>query len=313
MITRAPCSGPRAAGLGPALLVALLLPWGALSAQDGGAPPGGVEGQPPAADAGGDAAADEAAMAVVETIDKAITERDPVKIKPVFTTLDEQWARLSPKTVKRVEKSLSAMFAKLKPRDAQVDVDTMGDQARNGRYEPDEDNPPPETDNQRQDVLDCYHAAIGLLYDKPEGAAMLLPVLKLPHVKSWPEVQVLVLEGLGYREDQALAKDFEAYLRHESTTVASAAAASLGRLREKPMDVRRQAVSSIVDAFTAAQKAADKEAAKAGEDDDRPARRYLSSITVSFRDALTSLTRQNFDKPAEWRTWLDAHGKDASW
>jgi len=292
------------------LLLALVLLAVSAVAQDGGAVPGGADGKQVAAT--GDEAADAAAMAVVETIDKAVNEREPTKIKPVFATLDEHWAHLSPKTVKRVNKSIGAMFAKLKPREFR-DVDTLGEDAINGRFTPDEDNPEPATDTQKQDVLDCYHSAIGLLYDKPDGPAVLLPVLKLPHIKTWPDVQVLVIEGLGYRGEAALEKEFEAYLRHENTAVASAAATALGHLRDQPMEVRRRAVTALVDAFSAAQKASDKEASKAGEDDERPARRYLSSVMLSFRDALSSLTRQTFDKPGEWREWYDAHGKDAAW
>ncbi|HTE05200.1 MAG TPA: HEAT repeat domain-containing protein [Planctomycetota bacterium] len=306
MSPRAPRSSPRSAWL--VLVLALAAP--AAVAQSGGTA-GGAGGAGGAAAPAADEAAEAAGMSVVATIDDAVDQHDPVKIKPVFETLDTTWPRLSQKTIKRVEKSIGAMFAKLKPRESR-DVDTLGDDARNGRFKP-EDEPDGKSDNQKADVLDCYHSAIGLLYDKPDGPSVLLPVLKLPHVKTWPEVQVLVLEGLGYREDPALAKEFEAYLRHESTLVACAAAEALGHLRDQPQDVRRRAAGAVVDAFCAAEKASEKEAGKVGEDDEHPARRYLSSITVSFREALTALTQQTLAKPSEWRAWFDAHGKDASW
>ncbi len=292
------------------LFLALVLPGAPAFAQDDGRPPEGTDSAQSAEAAA--QAADAAAMGAVEIMDAALNDRDPAKIKPVFTTLDEQWANLSPKTIKRVNKSISGMFAKLKPRESR-DIDTLGEDAKNGRFDPEEGSRRLATDTQKQDVLDCYHSAIGLLYDKPDGPAVLLPVLKLQHVKVWPDVQVLVLEGLGYRGEGALEKEFEGYLRHENPAVASAAASAMGHLQDQPMDVRRRAVTALVDAFSAAQKASDKEASKVGEDDERPARRYYSSVMLAFREALTSLTRQSFDKPPEWREWLDAHGKDASW
>jgi hypothetical protein len=285
------------------------------------APGGEATGADPEADPDADAApsaeavkaADAAALAIIEKVNHAIEERVPADIRPALTQLDEIYAQIPPKTLKKVLKSVSAMFAKLVPRTDDRDIDTLGDDAFNP-FGPDEDEEQPVAEDPKAEIEDCYHVAIGVLYDKPEGAAVLLPVLKLPHIKSWPEMQALVLEGLGYRGDPALAKDLEAYLRHPNALVASAAAGGLGKLREEPMDVRRQVVGALVDAFSAARKAADKEAAKAGEDEEElPAKRYLSSIHVAFREALTSLTRQTHDKPAEWREWFDAHGKDASW
>jgi hypothetical protein len=234
------------------------------------------------------------ALAVVETLRHSVEERQMEPIVPALTQLDGIYTRIPPKTLKKVVKAINTMFAKLIPREEQ-DIDTLGEGMRNGPFGPDDGDDD------------------GDVGGGEGGPSVLLAALKQPHIRIWPEVQVLILEGLGYRGEAALEKEFEAYLRHANTMVASAAAGGLSRLREQPMEVRRRATAALVDAFAAAKQASEKEAAKVGEDDERPARAYLSGITVAYREALTSLTRQTWDKPGEWSAWFAEHGKDPSW
>jgi hypothetical protein len=258
---------------------------------------------------GADAAAEATAAEALAKIKKGTEERTPEPIKAALVQLDPLWKQLSPVTIQKVVKAISTMFSKLRPQ-IEYDVDV-------GLDDPNRANPPDEPDkyegDSREPVLDCYRTAVGLLSDKPEGPAALLPVLKLPHVKEWPDVRALVLQGLGFREDPALLKDFETYLTDPSPLVASQAARALGRYFDKPMDVRRRAVGSMISALEAADRAAAKEAGKVREGDPTPAADYRASIYVGFHEALLALSHQSFEKTAEWRAWFSEHGKDAAW
>ncbi len=237
-------------------------------------------------------------------------ERKAAPVKDALLKLDPLWKDLSPKTVQKAVKAIGTMFAKLRPQ-IEIDVDVGLDGP--GRRFPPDDEEDKYAEDSREPVLECYRTAVGLLHDKPEGPAALLPVLKLPHVKEWPDVQALVLQGLGFREDPALFKDFEAYLDHASAAVATQAARALGRYADQPIDLRRRAVEALIRALEAADKAVAREAGKVREGDPTPAADYRALLFVGFHEALMALTRQNFDKTAEWRAWFVAHGKETTW
>jgi len=288
-----------------ALAVAMSSP--AARSLDGTAPPAPRAQQARGAE---DEAAEATAAEALAKLRKGIEERTAEPIKAALIQIDPLWKQLSPTTTQKVVKAVSTMFSKLRPQ-IEYDVDLRANDPN--RVDRPDDEPDKYAGDSREAVLECYRTAVGLLADKPEGPATLLPVLKLPHVKEWPDVRALVLQGLGFREDPALLKDFEAYLTDASPAVASQAARALGRYFDKPMDVRRRAVGSMISALEAADKAVAKEAGKLREDDPTPAADYRASIYVGFHEALLSLTRQTFDKTEDWRKWYSEHGKDASW
>ncbi len=248
---------------------------------------------------------DETALAMVAQIDAALDAHDAEAIQDALRRLEGVYAQVGDKTLKKVLKAVGQVFREFKPRiDAGLPVlpPAPGDTGDEVILE-----------DPRVEILACYRMAVGLMYDKPQGADVLLPVLKLPHVKNWPEVVALIVQGLGYRQDPTLTKAIAPWLAADSAALASAAAAALGQLHEKPVEARREAVAALVDEFQRAYDEAAKEARKLREGDAAPAADRLASMQVAFTESLTMLTRATCADPPAWSAWFSARGRESDW
>lgn len=244
--------------------------------------------------------------AALEQLDDGIDDREPAPIQDALQRLDTLYAELTSRDRKKVVRLVKAVFSKYRPR-----KEMPGSVVRTGREDPFGDIQV--EDEARAAVLATYRLAVGLMFDKPEGADVLLPALKLNHVKDWPEVQMVILQGLGFRADPELTKLFAGYLEHDHPYISGTAAESLGQLAGQALDARRPAVKAIVDAYSDAESAATKEARKVKEDDPTPADDRLAILWVSFNEALKALTGEGHDTPTAWREWFAAHGKGSDW
>jgi hypothetical protein len=244
-----------------------------------------------------------AAEAIVLLKD-AVDAEDAAAIQAALRVLEEVYGSVQPKTVKKIGRAVTQMFKDYVPR---IEIDVPVTAPLPG------DEPEPVNMDMLRDVVDCYTLAVGVMHDKPEGADVLLPLLKLKHVKEMPRITALVVEGLGYRRDASLTKTLAKFLGHESAEVASAAATALAQLQDHDQADRAVAVEALLEAFEDAETAVAKERRRTKEDDPHPAADHLALLEVPFGEALKSLTRQRFDTPAEWKAWFDAHGREPDW
>jgi hypothetical protein len=260
----------------------------------------------PAVRAFQDAAPDpeEQAAEAMDRLKDAVADRDAAAVQQLLRALDEVYGSVQPKTVKKIGAAVTRLFKDFVPR---VEIDVPVTAPLPG------DEPEPVNMDAMHEVLACYTLAVGIMHDKPEGADVLLPLLKLKHVKDLPRTTALVIEGLGYRRDPQLTKTLASYLGDAAPEVAGAAAGALAQLQDHPQADRVVAVKAILDAFDAAATAVEKEQRRTKPDDPHPAADHLSLLEVPFGEALKSLTRQRFDTPAEWRTWFAEHGKETDW
>ncbi|MGQ0553625.1 MAG: HEAT repeat domain-containing protein [Planctomycetota bacterium] len=249
-------------------------------------------------------AADAAALESVTQITVGIRDRKPDAILKALMALEPIHLQLSEKVLKRVDKALLAIFKDFEPRES---VDLPLQPPLPG------DDPIVIGPDPREEVRDCYVMSIGLLYDKPGGAAILLEVLKLRHIKEWPELHARVLEGLGYRRDPVLIKELSTHLVDPSPVVASAAAMALGQFNEAPVAVRRQAVAALIAALEKADAAVVKEARRSKGDEPRPAAERVAAMAVGFSDALKMLTRQSHADTKAWKSWFTSQGAEDTW
>jgi len=276
-----------------------------------GALPPGAPGQ---ASASGQAAAateaaDEQAADAIAQLAKAVDARDASAAQAQLRRYEQLWASLSPRMLKKVITSVVAMFKEFKPRD---DYDIPLEPVRPG------DEPRVYDDTARRELLDTYRLAAGVLYDKPEGREIIQSVLKISHVRAWPEVVAILVEGLGYHPDAGLTAVIKPYLDDPSPLICGAAAKALSQLHDEPIAVRREAVAALVKAYSDAQVAADKERRRAkphsGEESPpTPAADRLVLMEVPFGLSLEKLTRQSCTGPAAWQQWFDQHGKESNW
>ena len=257
-------------------------------------------------------AADEQATEAIALLAKAVEERDAEAAQAQLRRYEELWSKVSPKLLKKVIDSVVALFKDFHPRD---DFDLELQPRLPGDIAPREVE-----DTGRAELLATYRLAAGVLYDKPEGREVILRLLKIPHVRKWPDVVATLVEGLGYQPDAGLTAVIKPYLDDPSPMICGAAASALSQLHDEPMAVRREAVAALVKAYSAAQEAADKErrrtkpqAGDEGESPPTPAADRLVLMEVPFGLSLQKLTRQSFPNPAGWQQWFDEHGKDANW
>ena len=274
-----------------------------------GAPSPAAQSAPRAQSAPDTSAADGQAAEAIALLDQAVKDRNASAVQTQLRRFEELWRSLSPKMLKKVITAVVAFFKEFKPRN---DYDIPLEPTRPG------DEPRVVEDTGRQELFESYRLAAGVLYDKPEGREVIQQVLKVPHVRQWPEVVALLVEGLGYQADTGLTAVIRPYLDDPSPIICGAAAKALGQLQDQPITVRREAVAALVKAYSAAKEAADKEArrAKPGANDEpapTPAADKLVLMEVPFGLSLQKLTRQSCTGPVAWQKWFDEHGKDASW
>lgn len=256
--------------------------------------------------------ADAQATEAIELMAKAVEERNAEAAQVQLRRFEELWGKVSPKLLKKVIASVVALFKEFHPRD---DFDLELQPRLPGDIAPREVE-----DTGRAELLATYRLAAGVLYDKPEGREVILTLLKIPHVRKWPDVVATLVEGLGYQPDAGLTAVIKPYLDDPSPMICGAAANALSQLHDEPMAVRREAVAALVKSYSAAQEAADKErrrtkpqAGDEGESPPTPAADRLVLMEVPFGLSLQKLTRQSFPDPAGWQQWFDEHGKDANW
>lgn len=257
-------------------------------------------------------AADQQAAEAIALMDQAIEERNAEAAQTQLRRYEELWGKVSPKMLKKVIGSVVALFKQFHPRD---DFDLELQPRLPGDIAPREVE-----DTGRRELLQTYRLAAGVLYDKPEGREVILSILKISHVRSWPDIVATLVEGLGYQPDAGLTAVIKPYLDDPSPMICGAAANALSQLHDEPIAVRREAVAALVKAYSAAQEAADKERRRAkpqagdeGESPPTPAADRLVLMEVPFGLSLQKLTRQSFPDPAGWQQWFDEHGKDATW
>jgi hypothetical protein len=249
---------------------------------------------------------EKAIKAALEQLDEGIDEEAYGEIRAALQQLAVLYPELTARDTKKVVKLVKAVFSKVRPRKEQP-----GSVVGLDRRDPFDTTPV--EDESRGELLLTYRLAVGLMFDKPEGEVVLRAALKLEHVKSWVEVQSVILSGLGFRADPGLTKLFADYLDHAQPYIAGTAAESLGQLAGQSLVARRAAVKVVVDAYSDAEAAAAKEARKIKEDDPTPAADRLAILWVAFNEALKALTGEGHEGPTEWREWFDAHGKGSDW
>jgi hypothetical protein len=244
------------------------------------------------------------AAQAIASLDEAVDDRNAAAVQQALRVIEQVYGSVQPKTVKKLGRAVTRMFKEYVPR---IETDLPPTAPLPG------DDPQPVNMDATREVIECYTLAVGVMHDKPEGADVLLPLLKLKHVKEIPRITALVVEGLGYRRDPALTKTLAAFLGDGSPEVASAAATALAQMQDNPQADRVVAVKALLDAYEAAEVAAAKEQRRTKPDDPHPAADHLALLDVPFGEALKSLTRQRFETPAEWMAWFAAHGKEPDW
>jgi hypothetical protein len=244
------------------------------------------------------------AAQAIAALRSAVDDRDAAAIQAALRVFEDVYAGVDPKTVKKIGAAVTHMFRKYEPR---LESDVPATAPLPG------DDPQTLDMDATREVIECYTLAVGVMHDKPEGADVLLPVLRLKHVMAMPEITALVVEGLGYRRDPGLTKELAAYLGHEDAAVAGAAATALAQLQDHAQPERLAAVRALIEAFEAAGKEVAKEQRRVRKDEPHPAAERFARLEVPFGEALKSLTRQRFDTPAEWRAWFAEHGREPDW
>lgn len=274
-----------------------------------GAPAAAAQTAPRAQAAPDTSKADGEAAEAIALLDKAVEDRNATVVQEQLRRFEGIWRSLSPKMLKKVITSVVGFFKNFKPRE---DYDLPLEPTRPG------DEPRVFEDTGRQELFESYRLAAGVLYDKPEGREVILQVLKIPHVRAWPQVVAVLVEGLGFQPDAGLTAVIRPYLDDPSPLISGAAAKALAQLHDEPITVRREAVAALVKAYSAALEAAEKEKRRAkpgpdGESAPTPAADKLVLMEVPFGLSLQKLTRQSCTGPAAWQKWFDEHGKDANW
>lgn len=162
----------------------------------------------------------------------------------------------------------------------------------------------------REDLIDAYLAAIGLVFERPDGSEILLAAYKQPHFKDWPELRARIVEGLGYRVDPVLMSFFGKAL-DEHSLVAAAAAGSMALYSEMPQVIRKDGCQRILIAWADASQAAKKEASKGK--DEMSAQDHLMRIQGPFELALEALSRQRLDGLDAWDEWYRQRSGGQDW
>lgn len=232
--------------------------------------------------------ADERADAALERLDGGLADESYEEIAAAIVELDAVVDEVSKPVRKKVIKALGDVFRDYAPR-----KDT--------------------TDDNSADVADAYGAAIGALFQREGGPELLEKALKQEHVREWPAVQVLLLEGLGYARDPARVKLLAGYLEGEHAIVVTAAARALGELREADLDARRKAAVALLERYEAISDDVEAQTRRGNEEETARAQDLLDLTEVGFNEALSSLCRQSLATAADWRAWYDEHGRGNDW
>jgi len=223
----------------------------------------------------------------LDRFNEALSDKSVPMLEEALFDFHAVYDKVPEKTVKKFHRAYGKLF-KLEPRE-----------------EIREDGSDP-----RDELLRAYQLALGTVFDKPGGDALILSGLKLGHIKRWPEAQALFVEALGFRADPKNIKTLASYVKSDQAPVVRAAVHGLGMFSESGVDVRRTAVKPLVDALAACSKAAAKEAKKGKEEE---AQEYFLAVEGTFYDALLKLTRQQFDSAAEYAEWFKKNGAGDSW
>jgi len=234
----------------------------------------------------GDGPEELAKLAMAE-IKSGVKDYRSSAIEEGLRDLDSVYLKVGRKTVKKIGKSVTSVF-KLKPK-----------------------RPSEENEDTREDLIEAYLLAIGLVYDKPEGSALLHAALKQKHIADWWDVRASVIEGLGFAKDPRELPFFERELNVRNHQVAGAAARALGQYSEEAVLVRRQAVRSIIDSWLLYTKEAKKEVDRNKKS--TAAQDALADVEGPFGQALTLLTRKDHLDAKSWEEWFTEHGSETNW
>ncbi|RKY22401.1 MAG: hypothetical protein DRQ55_01190 [Planctomycetota bacterium] len=241
----------------------------------------------PALVAAAQAGPEDLAADALDALKQGLKSYEMASVEQALLDLDTVYDKVSAKTVKEIGKAVTKVF-KTKPRPAREQLEDT-----------------------REELIDSYHLAIGLVFERPEGAALLSAALKQRHLDDWPEMRASLIEGLGYRRDPGLLKTFSKLLDEESPLVANAAAGALAQLAEEPIAVRRSAARAVLDAWTEAAELAQREQSRKKKT--TAARERLDSIEGPFELCLRKLTRQRHDGPEAWALWFKQQGGKGNW
>jgi len=215
---------------------------------------------------------------------------------------DESYERIAEAVVE-----LDAVVDDVSPRLRRKVVRELGDVFSD--YEPRKDT----TRDNRADVEDVYRMVVGALFEREGGPDRLEDALDERHVEEWPEVQMLLLEGLGYARDEERVDLFADYLEAEHPGVVTAAARALGELRDAERRVRREAVEALVEAYEDATEEVARQTRRGRDEAAARAQEFLDLTEVGFNEALASLSRRTHFTAADWRAWYDEHGRGKDW
>lgn len=231
--------------------------------------------------------ADAQAETLLATLKESLREYEMGTVESTLRSLDGIQGQLSPKLAGKLGKGVAAVF-KTRPRPARE-----------------------EGEDTREELIDSYHLAIGLVFEREEGGAILEEGLKQAHLADWPEMRVRFVEGLGYRREASRVGLFSKLLADEQALVAGAAARALGELSEQPLPLRRAAVAALVEAWTAADGAASRERGKKKEE--TVAQERLARIEGPFELALQRLARQGCKGLPAWTEWQRTSAAGLDW
>jgi hypothetical protein len=237
--------------------------------------------------AGQDDGPEELAKLAMANIKVGVKDYRPAAIEEGLRDLDMVYLKVSAKTLKKIGKSVTSVF-KLKPK-----------------------RPSEENEDTREDLIEAYWIAIGLVYDKPEGPALFHAALKQKHIADWWEVRAAIIEGLGYAKDPGELAFFKKELNVKNYLVASSAARSLGQYSEEPLPIRRKAVRSIIDSWLQYTKDAKKEVDRKKKT--TAAQDALADVEGPFGQTLTLLTRKDYLDAQAWDNWFKEHGSETNW
>jgi len=230
---------------------------------------------------------EELADLAMAQIKRGVKEYRPGLIEEGLRDLESVYLKVGSKTVKKIGKSVTSVF-KLKPKKPDLDgADT------------------------REVLVEAYLLCVGLIYDKPEGQALIHSALKQKHIAEWWEVRASLIEGLGYAKDEGELSFLANELDVPNHLVAAAAAFALSQFSEEPVPLRRRAVSAIIDSWLSYDEEAQKETSRKKET--TVARDRLANVEGPFGAALQVLARQDHENVQQWTDWFTQHGAENDW
>ncbi|MCB9897592.1 MAG: hypothetical protein H6825_06295 [Planctomycetes bacterium] len=231
---------------------------------------------------------EELADSAMDQLDDALDHYDYAAMQEALVDIDAVYVKVSDKTRKKLDKSLAAVFSTRPAREIDWEDRTLDSASK---------------------LLPAYQLAVGLLFDKDSGAKLFTDALKQKHVKDWSDARALLVEALGQRKDDGLVSLIGGYLTDESPDVVASAARALGHYSEASQDVRRSCTKLLIDAWMEHHEAAEKEEKRSRGKEEAKAD-FLVRVEGAFSASLTSIARQTFIHPTEWRDWFAEHGSE---